>query len=107
MIDFYIKQGDLLPVLRAQLTDLNGTSVNISGAAIDFNYKLKSPTGVFVQRAAVIEDAANGIVQYPWVSGDTSSLGLYIGEFVVTFSDSKQTSFPQGNQIVFEVVEDI
>jgi len=107
MIDFYIKKGDLLPVLRVELNDASDNSVSISGATVAFNYKLRTNGSSVVNRSAIIEDETNGIVQYPWVSGDTSTLGIYNGEFVVTFAGGKQTTFPQGNPIVFEVVEEI
>lgn len=106
MTDFFIKKGDVLPILRVQLQDSSSNNVNISGCLINFNYKLR-PTGNIIFRTGSVYDGENGVAQYSWVSGDTSNGGFYEGEFLVTFPDMSQMTFPPGHNLVFCVVDDI
>jgi len=106
MIDFYLKKGDVLPVLRVQLQDSNEENINLSGCLVNFNYKLR-PSGDIITRTGSVYDASQGIAQYSWVSGDTSVKGFYEGEFLVTFPDSNQMTFPPGNNFIFAVIEDV
>ena len=106
MIDFYLKKGDVLPVIRMELQDSNSNAVNLSGAAVAFNYKLRT-SGTIINRSSSVESDISGICQYTWVTGDTQVPGVYMGEFVVSFSNGKQMTFPPGNPIIFEVVDDI
>lgn len=107
MIDFAIKQGDLLPTLEATFTDTNGP-IDLTNASVVFYYKLKNSslatpaTGVMS-----VSTPTSGIATYIWASGETVTPGTYIGEFVVTFPNTKQLSFPTDSFLVFEVVKDI
>ncbi len=86
----YLKQGDTAPKVQG---DLNA---DVTGATVLF--RLMKLNGTFVMsRTATITDAANGIVEYQWVSGDLALLlpGAYRAEFVVTFADTRVERFPQ------------
>lgn len=107
MIDFYLKKGDLVPILSVALQDADGEVVDLTDASIRFNYQLRYPEGDIVSRTPVIYDADNGIVEYYWEAADTATPGVYNGEFVVTFSDSTEMTFPSRGPFVFEILDDI
>ncbi len=64
-----------------------------------------------VHATANIDDAANGIMSYGWVAGDTDTDGLFRGEFEVT-SGSEIRTFPVGttdarNWIAITITDDL
>lgn len=107
MIDFYIKRGDMLPALRVTLQDADGEVIDLTDASVEFNYQLRNPEGAVVSRTAVVYDAENGIIEYYWVADDTSTVGIYNAEFVVTFDDDSEMTFPARGPFVFEILDDI
>lgn len=107
MIDFVLKKGDKLPVLRAVFLNDGGSPMNISGCSILFKYKLREDDSLIISRTAIVEDPLNGIAQYVWTTEDTSSLGVYIGEFIITFPSGKEVTFPEDTYLVFEVIDNI
>tara|TARA_R110001606_G_scaffold10855_1_gene46910 strand:- start:468 stop:794 length:327 start_codon:yes stop_codon:yes gene_type:complete len=92
-LDFYIKQNDSSPTIRASLKGAGGTSINLSTATVSFRMQKSSGDNV-VQGSAQIFDATEGIVQYSWVAGNTSVSGIYLAEFEVTYADGRVESFP-------------
>lgn len=107
MIDFILKKGDTLPILRIVFLNDDGSPINLAGYSILFKYRLKQDNSTIVTRNAVIEDAVNGIAQYSWNNEDTSSLGVYIGEFIIISPSGKESSFPEDTYIIFEIIDDI
>jgi hypothetical protein len=108
MTDFYIKKGDVLPVIRLEIKDTNGIPVNLTGASVAFHYRLMVKNSTVNVRTTDIVDAANGIVQYSWITGDSSLAGVFKAEFIVTFeATGGQMSFPQDSFLIFEVEEDV
>lgn len=103
--EFFLKQGDRLPILQAQFEDYNGY-INLSGASVVFVYK-PQPTGVKITRNATVIDSTNGIVQYNWVSGDVTTAGVYWAEWKATFSDGKTITFPNDSYITFEIISQL
>lgn len=92
-LDFYIKQNDSSPVIRATLRGAGNTTLNLSAATVNFRMQKSSGDNV-VQGSAEIFDPAEGTVQYIWQSGDTSVSGTYLAEFEVTYADGKVETFP-------------
>jgi hypothetical protein len=107
MIDFSIKKNDTLPALKLQFKNDNSVPINLSGCSIVFNYRLRQSNSFVVSRSVPVEDPLNGIAQYVWVNGDTDNLGVYIGEFVITFPSGKELTFPEDTYIIFEVVDNV
>ncbi len=107
MIDFYIKKGDILPVLHLTLKDANGDALDLTGATVQFNYRLRFPQGDVTTRDADIYDASNGVIEYYWEANDTATPGLYSGEFVVLFDGTEEMTLPAGGQFLFEIIGDI
>lgn len=99
--EFFIKRTDRLPILQSQFSDSAGY-INLSGASVDFYYKLK-PTGTLYSGTAVVTDATNGIVQYSWTTGDVYNAGVYWCEWRASFSNGKTVTFPNDSYITFEI----
>ena len=60
-----------------------------------------------IDATASIISVPNGIVQYNWVSGDTSNIGSYQAEFEVTYSDGNVETFPNSRYINVEIIDNI
>ncbi len=91
--DFWLKQGDRLPVVRAQLTELD-SGVNLSGAQVRFAYR--QGTGEWAVKEADLVDAAKREVVYEWGEGDTAVPGDYEAEFRVELQDGRSFTAPNG-----------
>lgn len=111
MTVFEIKRGDTAPAFEKSLNDDLGQPVDITGFTevdfhmrdVDFNTVVDDNTAGAVSVTA----AVSGDVSYQWQAGDTSDLGSYKAEFVVTFSDGTTQSFPRRGMYDVEVTEDI
>lgn len=90
-MNFEIIQNDLLPALTATLSYADGTAVDLAGAAVNLVLRNPDATNTYLNAACTI---AGSTVTYAWASGDTAIAGEYVGEFVVTFSDTTIQSFP-------------
>tara|TARA_R110000782_G_scaffold1000_1_gene3559 strand:+ start:338 stop:658 length:321 start_codon:yes stop_codon:yes gene_type:complete len=103
---FTIKQNDTSPSLKANLTDSDLTPITLTGATVKFH--MKSITGVVkVDSSMIIIDAANGVIQYNWSSGNTDTVGTYYVEFQVTYSDGSIETFPNSGNKVISVVREL
>lgn len=89
---FYIKKDDTASSFKATLQDSAGDPVNLIGASVKFI--MAKGTTVKVNAAATLVDAANGIVRYDWISGDTDTSGFFRAEWQVTDSTSHIQTFP-------------
>lgn len=94
---FYIKQNDSSPSLRVALKDGDGTAIDLLGASVKFYLVPVGETTPIVNATASI--LANGIVQYDWDNGDTSTPGTYKGEFEVTYAGGDVETFPNSDYI--------
>ncbi len=107
MSDFYIKKGDRLPLLRAELSDVNG-AVNLSGTNVQFIYRNRTRVGNPVTGSANIVSHVSGVVEYVWGTGDVSAAGAYICEWRVTYTgNSKVLSFPNDSYLSFDIVDNL
>lgn len=95
-----MKQGDLLPAVRAVLHDTdpatgNSRVMDLTGCTVRFHLRLNGSGTPVVNAAASVIDATNGIVEYAWVAGDTATPGDYLREWEVTVTaSSKQVTVP-------------
>jgi hypothetical protein len=108
--DFSIKCGDRKPSLRATLstrnTDGTTSAVSLTGATVEFRLKAPGARAAKVSRAAVVENAASGIVRFDWAAGDTDTARPdYRAEFRVTFADSTTETFPSRGYLTIEIEE--
>jgi hypothetical protein len=105
MSTFYIKTGDLLPVIRAQLTGSGGKPQKLTGAAVEFH--MRDALGVLkVNANATVESAARGVVSYAWQAADTDTAGTYIAEFEVSVA-GKAMTFPNDGDITVIVADEV
>jgi hypothetical protein len=93
MADFSIGQGDRRPILTATLTQA-GEPLNLTGASgVVFRGRLQDGTTAFTG-SCTITGASTGDVSYTWGASDTATPGLYICEFVITWSTGVTQAIP-------------
>ena len=103
MADFTIKANDRLPSIKATLSaDLT--------TALGVDFIMRAKTGSVtpkVNAAAVIEDAANGVVRYDWLAVDTNTPGEYQAEWEVHWPGPKTQTFPTTSYHTIAVLADL
>lgn len=102
--DFYMKQGDLMPILYATLTDAAGVAVDLTNAkSVHFHMS----NGV--DGDAKVETAATGRVSYSWSDGDTDDDGDFEAEFVVLWgeNDTLPQHFPSDGYIRIKIMPEV
>ena len=106
MADFYLKQNDTRPFLTATLQDSAGAAINLTGASVRF-HMLASDGSVIVDAAAVVQDAATGVVRYEWQPADTAVTGTFKAEIEVTYADGGIETFPNTTNWQVKVANDL
>ena len=103
------KQNDLANPIQATLKGRTGAVQDLTGAVtVVFSMRLASTGVVKVNRVAcVVMVAAAGTVEYRWTGTDTNTVGIYDGEFEVTYGDNKPQTFPSDSYIKIVIVDDI
>lgn len=105
MADFHIKKGDRLPSITAYLTDEDGV-FDLTGATVAFKMQLVPGGGGVVTGAATVVSTALGQVRYDWGAADTTTVGVYSAEWVVTIA-GKERTFPADGFFTVEVEQDV
>lgn len=102
MADLYMVQGDRRPILAATLTQ-GGEAINLTGASgVVFRGRLQNGTTVFTGSCSIVSAAA-GTVTYTWGASDTATPGIYIVEFVITWSTGVTQSIPSHRTRTLEI----
>lgn len=106
MADFYIKRGDLLPVLFATLKNANDSPVDLTGSTVTFFMQWPDrPDKPRIGGVAfLVDDPVGGKVKYIWQAGNTNEAGLYRGEWRVTYPGGRQT-FPNNRFVEVLIVD--
>ena len=104
--DFTIKANDEKPSIQATLA-AGGSPVNLAGATVHFILADKTSGTVKVNAAAVIVDAAAGVVRYDWIAADTGAPGSYQAEWQVTWGDGGRQTFPTLTYHSVDVLADL
>jgi len=86
-----IKQGDTRHAIRATLKTVNGAIVDLSTASIRF-VMVSRKNGILIDRDATLE--TDGRVSYVFEEGETDVVGDYAIEFLVTYDDAREETFP-------------
>ena len=96
-----IVQNDTLPPIEFTLTQ-DGAPVDLTGCTVKFYMKDSTSGSVKINGVnCTIMDATKGKCRYSWTSGDTNTVGTYLGEVEVTFPDGKiQTGYKQTSIII-------
>ncbi|MFK7695410.1 BppU family phage baseplate upper protein [Paenibacillus sp. HJGM_3] len=102
---FTIKAHDTTS-LRGTLKDANGSVVNLTGATVNFVVVKRDLTPKF-KRAAEITNAAGGQVQYSFTPTDTTEIGIFYGEFEVTYAGGAVETFPNEGHIRIMIGSDL
>ena len=103
---FRIKQNDTSPSLEATLSDANLVPVNIVAATVMLHMKAIGGD-VVLDEQMTITDVQNGVVQYDWQVGDTSTVGTYYVEFEVTYSDGSIETFPNTGNLSLVITREL
>jgi hypothetical protein len=62
---------------------------------------------VSVSGACTVMDAGQGQVRYPWVTGNTTTAGVFQAEFQITWNGGKIETVPNGSYLAVEIVADL
>ena len=88
---FEMKPGDRKRAIKIKTSDY-AAGAKFAGASVNFRMKDASGAVVVDGAGSVLDD--NGILGYAWGAGETDTVGTYRGEFVVTFSDGLEDTYP-------------
>lgn len=86
-----IKQGDTRHAIRATLKNVNGALIDLSTSTIRF-VMVSRKNGILIDREATLEP--DGRVSYVFEEGETDVVGDYAIEFLVTYEDGREETFP-------------
>lgn len=100
-----MKQGDLEPPFNPVLTDDNGVPYNLSAATSVKVTAKQGGSALFTSRACT--GNSQGVVNMPWVSGDTNALGEIRLEVEVEWTASRIQTFPAIGYFLVTVVDDL
>ena len=101
-----MKQGDLEPPFDPVLYDDDGvTPLNLSTATSVKVTCYQNGASVFTSRAAT--GSAAGVVNMPWVSGDTNTIGTLYLEVEVEWTAGRIQTFPSAGYFVVNVNADL
>lgn len=104
MATFNIKQGDLEPNLDLQLLKSDGQPQDLSTGVSGVQMRWRKPDGTVTTVSLTIVAAATGQVRYAWVAGDTSIVGVHLGEAIVTWTTGTEPqTFPVDGYFEWEV----
>lgn len=106
MADLTIKQHDTHPPIEATLSDANGP-VNLTGSTVKLILKSAGAGSTVITGTCTIVSAAAGTVRYDWLAPDTASVNTLSGEFEVTWSTGKITTFPNDAYFSVEIKADL
>jgi len=98
--EFFIRQNDTKPSLLVTLVkDIEGTPHDlIGGTTVVFSMSTAiGGTQKLKDKAVNIVSPSLGRVRYDWGVGDTNTIGIYYGEFEVTFPDGSILTLPEKN----------
>lgn len=88
----YLKVGDVLPRLRKNLQNGDGTAVDLTGGTVTLRMRAVRGGAVKIAAGAVsIVDAPTALVEYAWQPGDSDTAGQFDYEWVITYSGNTET----------------
>lgn len=115
--DFEIKKGDVGKIIRSVLRDENYEATNLEQATLVKFNMAEYRTGVSkvsatasVEQTNIIspEEGGNrGAVHYAFQSADINTVGIYSGEWEVTWNDGSVTTYPTPGYLKIRVSTDL
>jgi hypothetical protein len=108
MARIVLKKDDLLPNVRATLTDNEGNAVDLT-LATSVRFIMKSPSSdtAKVDAVGTIVTPGSGVVQYTWSGTDTNTSGTYNAEFEVNWGSGVYQTFPANGYLEVEIINDL
>lgn len=109
--DFYIKQADTQPHIKAELVDGTGDPIDLTNSTVRFKMRAVGEDSLTVEEQASVQDESGGVVTYKWKESDTSTVGYYDAEFEVDYTGKSgpdfepDESFPNEGYITIRVKE--
>lgn len=107
MADFTTRRNDTKP-LTAELLDTNGDPVNLDGTV---TFTMTGPDGLTTKKvnrgSVTITSAVLGRVSYAWQSGETSTAGLFQGQFEAVYGDGTKETFPAQGSFTVQINADL
>ncbi len=102
---FELKPGDNKRALRGKASDYEAGSAKFVGAAVKL--RMMDARGVVVidQAAVILDD--DGIFGYAWKPGETDVRGKYRAEFVVTYADGLEDTYPSFGFIPVHIGQEV
>lgn len=93
--DFKFVQGDTHIAATDQLSFSDGTTPNLTGATVKFQMRsLASTTPLSLTGTTTVTDNLAGKVQFAPTAADTATPGEFMANWLVTFGDGSQMTFP-------------
>jgi len=96
-MDFYIKQGDTLPIFAVQLLDDNGTPIDLTSCTVQLCVEGMGDN----PKTMTVYD--NAVVTYQFSSEETKNFGTYLAEIKVLFSNGDIITLPTIGNIKIHV----
>lgn len=94
MTTLSMKQGDTLPELLVQILGPTGTPLDLTSAT-SVTFRMRTKAGiVLVERAAIVQIAAEGRARFVWQAGDTDAIGEHDAEWTIAFPGAKEVTIP-------------
>ena len=106
---FFWKENDTSPPLEVILRDGFGSPVDLTGAGVALNTRLRPGGAVKINGGVMgaVGSATRGRQKYSPTASDNDTPGVYEAEIQVTFSNGKIRTFPSSGYFTIEVVDDI
>jgi hypothetical protein len=106
--DWTIKAGDQNPIFTDTLTLKDGSVPPLAGAKLAFVLRsLTASAPVKVTGTATITDLLSGAVQFAPTSSDTATPGLYQANWIVTYAQGSQQTFPTVGYLTVSIEENL
>lgn len=104
---FVMKRGFLLPEFAFRIRNGDGSVPDLASAiSVTMTMRRTRDKAVVINAAPVsVIDAADGLVSYKWVAGDTDEIGKFGAEFSVTWPDGRPAPYPGNGLIAVSVTE--
>lgn len=100
-----VKKNDSYDVITYQLENDDNSNVDLTGATVNFVMGKKNK--LITNSPAMVTSATSGIVSYQLTPSDTLIAGTFLAEFVVTFPNGTQKTFPSNGYITVDVEQNL
>lgn len=89
-----MKQNDRRPAFPATLKHGTEAISLVEATSVQFKMRPTWDMELKVDAPAAITNAVEGQVEYRWATGDTDTVGEFLAEWEVTWSDGTNETFP-------------